>query len=450
MGGPTGGALPWRRLRQSRGMTQQDVADALARLAWTHESRRIGPNADMVSKWERGEKSPSPFYRRLLGLLFDAPATVLAPRGQSLAASTGPAEGSLFADRQLQGYDPILQPALAQMWEDELVKRRSLLKLMGAVPLGGAEGVAESVLRTVTQQTVPATPDTVCRLQQLAADYQRLYHTAEPTDLMMPVLAFVRTSSRLLVEPLDAAVRHDLLRAHGQVALLAGRIAFFDLHDPSTAIGHFALALDAARERGDHALAAGALGHMAFVPASERNFRAAADYLRRTQGHAERAEAPLISSWTRAVESEILTQSEQSAAALDALERAGAAAERAGGSVPAWFDFYDSARLEGFRGYAFLQHGRLDEARRALDRALAGLPHAAVKQRSVVLADLATAHLRLDDLAHACGIAEEAGVELQRAGYATGTDRLRQFRADVQPWSRHRAVRELDHRLTGL
>src|SRR3989337_456865 len=104
MAGSTGDAVPWRRLRQSRGMTQQDVADALAQLAWTHESRRIGANADMVSKWERGEKSPSPFYRRLLGLLFDAPATVLAPRGQGLGASTGLAEGSVSVDHQLQGY----------------------------------------------------------------------------------------------------------------------------------------------------------------------------------------------------------------------------------------------------------------------------------------------------------------------------------------------------------
>ncbi len=450
MAGSTGDAVPWRRLRQSRGMTQQDVADALAQLAWTHESRRVGANADMVSKWERGEKSPSAFYRRLLGLLFDAPATVLPPNGDVVGATALAATGDTPIDQRLRGYDPILQPALAQMWEDELVKRRSLLKWMGAVPLGGAEGVAEMVLRGAAQQPVPATPDTVCRLQQLAADYQRLYHTAEPTDFIMPVLAFVRTSSRLLVEPLDTAVRHDLLLVHGQVALLAGRIAFFDLHDPGTAMGHFALALDAARERGDQALAAGALGHMAFVPASERNFRAAADYLRGTQRHADRADVPLISSWTRAVESEILTQSGESGAAMDALERASAAAETTTGSLPGWFDFYDCARLEGFRGYACLKHGRLEEARWALERAIAGLPMAAVKQRSVVLADLATAHLRLDDVAHACGVANEAAAELQRAGYATGTDRLRQFRTDVQPWSRHRAVRELDQRLTGL
>ena len=450
MADSSGDVVPWRELRQKRGLTQQDVADALGQLAWTHGRRKVGVNADMVSKWERGEKSPSAFYRRLLGLLFDAPVTVLSPSSEPADSTAARAPvGSLPVDQRLRGYDPILQPALAQMWEEELVKRRSLLKLMGAMPLAGSEGVAESVLQRAVRQPVLATPDTVCRLRQLSADYQRLYHTAEPTELIVPVLAFGRTSSRLLTERLDPAVRRDLLEVHGQVALLAGRIAFFDLHDRSTAVGHFALAFDAARELEAQALAAAALGHMAFVPAAELNWGAATEYLWRSHRHADRAGIPLLSSWSAAVESEILTMSGQPSRAMDALERAGAAAESATRSLPSWFDFYDTARLQGFRGYTLLQNGRNEEARQALEHALAGLPATAVKQRSVVLVDQATAHLRLDDLPLACDKAGDAAAELHRAGYATGTDRLRQFRAGVEPLRQHRAVRELDVRLTG-
>src|SRR4051794_40294554 len=58
------GAL--RELRIQRAMTQHDVAERLERLALLAEGVNVGVNADMVSKWERGEKRPSALYIRLL------------------------------------------------------------------------------------------------------------------------------------------------------------------------------------------------------------------------------------------------------------------------------------------------------------------------------------------------------------------------------------------------
>jgi hypothetical protein len=40
-------------------MTQHEVAQHIERLAWLLERRRVGVNADMASKWERGQKQPS-------------------------------------------------------------------------------------------------------------------------------------------------------------------------------------------------------------------------------------------------------------------------------------------------------------------------------------------------------------------------------------------------------
>jgi len=59
-----------RACREHRGLTQHQAADQLVRVAWMRRGRRVGVNADMVSKWERGEKCPSPFYRELLCLLY--------------------------------------------------------------------------------------------------------------------------------------------------------------------------------------------------------------------------------------------------------------------------------------------------------------------------------------------------------------------------------------------
>ena len=66
-----GNASRLRERRLQRGMTQQEVAEALERLAWLQQSQRVGVNPDMVSKWERGTKRPSRLYLRLLCALFE-------------------------------------------------------------------------------------------------------------------------------------------------------------------------------------------------------------------------------------------------------------------------------------------------------------------------------------------------------------------------------------------
>src|SRR5439155_20374799 len=101
----------------------------------------VGVNADMVGKWERGEKRPSPRYRELLCLLFGANAQALGIGGavQPLAGvSSEPDEGSLIATLggaaslldQLGAAGAILQPRMFGVWKDELMHRRAMLKLI--------------------------------------------------------------------------------------------------------------------------------------------------------------------------------------------------------------------------------------------------------------------------------------------------------------------------------
>jgi DNA-binding transcriptional regulator YiaG len=78
-------AIPNLRLQDYRrrlDLTQDQVADELRRLAWEHFGVRVGVDGQMVSKWERGEKRPSRFYRQLLCLLCTAP-----PRSSSAFGS---------------------------------------------------------------------------------------------------------------------------------------------------------------------------------------------------------------------------------------------------------------------------------------------------------------------------------------------------------------------------
>ncbi len=72
---PTRAYVPNLRLQQHRArldLSQEEVAEELARLACVHYRINVGVNADMVGKWERGEKRPSKLYRDLLCRLYKA------------------------------------------------------------------------------------------------------------------------------------------------------------------------------------------------------------------------------------------------------------------------------------------------------------------------------------------------------------------------------------------
>jgi ATP/maltotriose-dependent transcriptional regulator MalT len=119
------------------------------------------------------------------------------------------------------------------------------------------------------------------------------------------------------------------------VATLAGRLSFFDLSDSMGARSYYNLALESAREAGDHHQAAAVLGHVAFIPAADRGFTAALDYLRGAEQHLTRHSHGPLSSWLAAVESEIQTNAGAHTAALAAIDRAREALARPGPFGPA-------------------------------------------------------------------------------------------------------------------
>ena len=439
-----------RELRETRGLTQQEVAEGLARLAWAHDHCAVGVNADMVSKWERADKQPSRLYRRLLCLFFEVdPVDIgFANRLQTPQACATVELPGVALVEHLDREAELLKPALAAMWKEYLLRRRSMLKLMGLAPLAL---LPETLVEPGPIDELRLSTVSVSALEALAEKFQQLYAVADPSELMIPVLAHIRTASGLLSQSASASLRHRLLSNYGVVSLLAGRLSFFDLGDPPAARGHLATALDAARESGDRVLAAAALGHASFVPAAEKNYVAAGDYIRGANAAAAKSDAPALRSWLAAVEAEVSTHAGARGPALAALDRAVEEIDvPTSRPLPPWFDYYDRSRLDGFRGYTYQKFGKLEEAQSCLEGAVAALPERCAKQRSVVLTDLATVQLEKREVEEACRTAGTAVQALQRAGYATGTDRLREFRSHVEPWKGHRAVRMLDDQMSAI
>lgn len=437
-----------RSLRERRGWTQLEVAQHLDRLAWTQSGKHVGVNADMVAKWERGVKVPSRRYQELLGCLFDDnhdnPTATGEPNRQPEGPETDPidvlvARTGLLLD-QLGRDALILRPRVLEVWGAEAMRRRSLLKLVTLAP----------ALALVSDDGTDASShtETATSLANLADGYQRLYHITTPTLLITPVVAHLDVTRELLRDARSACLRRALLKNQAQVALLAGRISFFDLNDAIAARGYYALAMESSVEAGAHHLTSAALGHTAFIPAAEGRMTTAVQYLDQAGTVLDRDPHHALASWLAAVGSEIAANAGSARESLDYIDRARSSLARSGlaPELP-WFDFFDESRLNGFAGYANLRAHRDGDALTLLSATLSFLPDQAVKQRAVVLADLAVAHLAHGDVDHACAIAIEAVDRLRQAGYATGVDRLRALRTRLSPWATSKAVRDLDQHL---
>src|SRR5438270_5665576 len=86
-----------RRLRLSRGWSQQDLAD------------KIGvPDAGTIGRWERGITCPSPVYRQQLCELFEKSAEELRFVQRTLGESEGP---SLSEEPTTQEPQQIFDPS---------------------------------------------------------------------------------------------------------------------------------------------------------------------------------------------------------------------------------------------------------------------------------------------------------------------------------------------------
>jgi transcriptional regulator with XRE-family HTH domain len=433
-----------RELRDELGWTQQQLADKLAYVAWTHGHVHAAVNADMVAKWERGAKGISPRYRALLCHLFGvtaeqlgfAPAVSASPNRsardtESLVAMLDDAASLLD---QLGAAGTALAPQILSAWKDTVTSRRTMLGLLDPAATDPA-GHAHAATATITD------------LEQLAERYLALHATADPAALLTPVAAHIRMTTTTLGREHAAALRRRLLRNLATVATLAGRLAYEDLGDAASGRSYYSLALDNAREADDHHAAAIALAYTAWLTHAEGMTAAALDHLVTSLTHAEHA--PTLAPWLASIQATIHADSGDHTAATDALHRAEPVTSQSATRSLLLFD-YDLAHLAAVSGHVHLQAGDHTAARLALAAALDQLPPTAHRARLLVITDLAMVELHADHHLDACRYATTAADLLHRFPYATSAARLRVFRAAAACPIGARALRALDDLLAHL
>jgi tetratricopeptide (TPR) repeat protein len=272
-------------------------------------------------------------------------------------------------------------------------------------------------------------PALVAGYAVITAQHRALYWSVAASAMFTPVAAHSELGLGLLRAAGSPALRARLARPVAETALLAARLAFFDLQQPRLADGYFTVALDAVRESADRALAGAVMAHLAFAPAFAGHARRARDLIAEAHRQSQGAVGALQRSWMYAVESEVEARVGGGLTANDLIARsegelAGIGGAGLAGDEPEWLDYYDASRLSGFKGYCQLTTGRNGEAAASLERTLRLLPSSGSKQRSIVLADLARVRAQQGELEESARLLGGAIAQLRHSWYATGLDRV--------------------------
>jgi len=416
MSAESGSNTRLRAARQALGLrSQQHLADAVTR-AGAQIGLRVSLTERTVRRWESESPPwPHPDHQAALEHLFSRPVTEL---------------GFIppWANDEAEPQQPENRPPA------------------GA---GAATGPFAVFPRRALADTLPGS--IAADYIAITSAYRRMYWTVPPAQLHDAVATHVKLGV-VLVPSIPEAARRSLAGAIAESSLLVGRIEFFDMQDPVRAQQSLVTALQAAQDAHDSLLGAAVLAHMAFIPAfsgDSRRAEEARDKIRAARTFARRAApSPEMLAWLDAVEAETETRFGDTRKALQLIHHAeNIFATEEPRPSPAWLDWFSPVRLAGFKGNTLLIDRQPGPAKKTLEDVLNQLPEDAVKQRSVILGDLAAVAVSEDDPEEACRLAEMALDQLVRTWYATGMARVRSVRQSLSQWESLPCVRRLDERL---
>jgi len=409
-----------RQCRDERGLTQEEFAREVARVAWERLHVQIGIDSAMVSKWERGSKAPSRRYQRLLSLVLGTDAPALMPTAGLGFDYAGPVSSAL---------DSVDQVGRADM------DRRDFLRgALFAVGLSVAPS-RDWLVSTIEDATTPTGRVSAAQVDAI----RRTFGLFQEMDVMRgggharhQLAGYVTSVVTPLLRDNDPSTKtgRALYEAGAEQLYLLGWMAYDDGQHP-LAQRYLVQALRLAQEArspelGAHVLAglsdqATLTGHPDHALQLARAGRAG---LRGTESRAcladlwalqARAEAAL--GYGTAVAHSVMA-SETCAANIDL------------DAEPDWARFIDPAYLNGEYGHAFRDLGRVGESTEFAQRSAdaAAQQHRA-RRGSLAHATLARAALADHDLeaaAHAATTTAQLAATVRSSRSTQAVDDLRQ------------------------
>jgi transcriptional regulator with XRE-family HTH domain len=292
------------------------------------------------------------------------------------------------------------------------VRRRDLLKVTGVT--AAAAGTAGLLANTPWQRLMdsvdkgrPVDAATAQLMHDRTADFFDTEETVPARQILESLTHHRATLVALLPNARTDAVRNQLAVSLGETDALAGWL-HFDLGCANEAANAWRSTLKVAKETGDGALAACALGYWSYLAAFRNDVAPAVRLLQQAHEYVPGSSAPATRSWISARQAEELGRLGDETGALRALERAFTAFDFARPRTERnWTAFFTSNRLGGLTvsTYMALNH---PDATAAADSLLTSLPPTDNKARAYALADLTTLAVRNKDFDRADSLVGDA------------------------------------------
>lgn len=395
---------------------------------------RLEVERTTVYRWEAGTAEPRPWVRPRLAQALKVSAEeldVLLGSGTTPTAEPAPDAADGLATLGAVG-STLTGHESDMVWElmmngNDGIGRQQFMRLLIATGIAPAAVPfdADGAFAALRPSRSGLDPRSVESYRAITALNRGFYWNLDATTMLEAVLGHLRLGTQLLrqISP-SQQLTASLSAAVAETALLAARVALFDLSRPHLAEKCFTTARTAVGQTLDHDLAAAITAHHAFVPGFAGDGAHARPHLAEAAAHAAYSESPWLRSWVNCVAAEVHARTGHDARSRAHIAMAEAELTDHDDITPEWFDFYDPARLAGFAGNAELLGGNPQAAQTWLTTALNGLDEKSVKQRPVLLLDLAAASATLDP-AQAAAHANEAMSIMENAPYATAVDRMR-------------------------
>jgi DNA-binding transcriptional regulator YiaG len=252
--------LQWHRHRLR--LTQEQVAEQIVVIAWERFAVRVGVDARMVSKWERGEKRPSRLYQECLRLLFNDPELF------------GAGDDAMNRRQWLRGTAAVGTAMLLAEASPGDNGGRSEDGTMGQLL---ADATAESVELSRQTEASDLGPATLEHLDLAVERLGVVYMTTPPGSLLDELCWYRRRAVEVLGGRHTLAQQRRLYVAAGWLTGLLGHLSF-DLGDYQAARAHCVTAWQLADDAGERELGAWVRNIQAMVALYTRRFMEAVRY----------------------------------------------------------------------------------------------------------------------------------------------------------------------------
>jgi transcriptional regulator with XRE-family HTH domain len=275
-----------QRFRLMRGITQEEMADELVRLA-ADDGVDIKVNASMISKWECGHKRPRKYYRRLLCRFYQATEEDLGFRASAVDRNLAklchmvPGGPALGTDRwnvnqifQLAIQEEVM--TLQRLAENDIVNRRDVLATMavatGTLLLGPIKQLVGSLPHDAEDVRLRRVGmDEVAHFEELVEAFSK-WGSQSGSQMRMAVLGQVRLLGKLLENTPSGSVKNRLFEVAAQMAQRAGCMSY-DSRMYGVAQRYYLSALRFCREANNHLIAAKILSDMSYIATAMGNHK---------------------------------------------------------------------------------------------------------------------------------------------------------------------------------